>query len=400
MGFVDFAHFAEVESLLFLVMLWALSTYDEVIVGGRTRDYLLAGVATGLAFSTKYTVWILAVPFLAAHFRGRGWRRGMSARGLGLLAAATVAGIAAFVGTTPYAVLHWRDFYDTMVYNWYTGAPMGTLVNLPRSWIPYLELLGNAFGWPLFLLTLVGAAWAAARLWRGETASAAGRAYVIHGIWIAAFYGFYGASSHRALRFIMPIVPSLALLAAAAVVDIVRRIPHPAKRGAQAAIVAIMIYTVAYTAAADRMFLHDTRYEVGTWLKSHRLNPSAAVNYFAFEAYVPYFDDPKFPVYPVPFVANSGLRGDRFHKVARQFLDGSSDLIVESQFYYQRFLDYPQRLFFPEREVFYQRLLAGRDPSGYRPIRWFTYRNPWWLNPRPERIAPTMVVLGKPVPTR
>ena len=68
------AHFATGESLLFLLCTWALWRFSCVAERGWWRDYALAGLATGLACSTKYTPWVLALPFLVAHFAGQ--RRG------------------------------------------------------------------------------------------------------------------------------------------------------------------------------------------------------------------------------------------------------------------------------------------------------------------------------------
>ena len=79
MGFVNMAHFATGESLLFLLCTWALWRFSSVADRGWWRDYALAGLATGLACSTKYTPCVLAAPFLVAHFIGRGAARGCRA---------------------------------------------------------------------------------------------------------------------------------------------------------------------------------------------------------------------------------------------------------------------------------------------------------------------------------
>jgi hypothetical protein len=170
MGLVNLAHFATPESLLFLLMVLTLFACDRVASDGRARDYALAGLFAGLAFATKYTAWILAVPILAAHAYRVGWGA-FSWRSLRTLMLCGVVGFAAFAATNPYAFIRWHDFvYWGFWFNWYTGAPTGSLVGMSqfqRSYGPYFLLLGDIMGWPLFVTSLAGVVVGAAALWRG-----------------------------------------------------------------------------------------------------------------------------------------------------------------------------------------------------------------------------------------
>ncbi|MGE5246419.1 MAG: glycosyltransferase family 39 protein [Betaproteobacteria bacterium] len=400
MGLVNLAHFATTETPLFLLALLSLFLFDNVIVRGRVRDYLWAGAAFGLAFSTKYTAWILVAPFLAAHVARWGWRQTLSLRTVRLALAAGAAGVAAFVLTTPYAVLRWRQFYDILVFDYSVGVPSGSFFTVPHTWILYLGILGNAMGWPLFVLSIAGSGLAVWSLTRGDISAPRQRAFLIHGVWIAAFYGFYGASSHHALRFIMPIAPSLVLLAAVAGTTLVRRAAPTWSRGlARTAVALVLGYSAAYTIAADRMFLHDTRYDAGRWLEE-TARPGDVVDYFMVEAYFPYLRESWLRTSLVPYVVDVRLRGRAFDRAMRDYLTRSNHLIVETEFFYRRFIEYPQNVEHPHRRAFYERLLSGQDPSGYQPVHWFIYRNPWWLNPRPEAVAPAIVILAKINPPR
>ena len=105
-------------------------------------------------------------------------------------------------------MLNWPTFRDALIYTWFTGAPSGSLAGMERSWVPYIGILGNALGWPLFALSLAGLVFGAlALLLRSYSTADPRQFYLIHAAWIVAFYGFYGITSHRALRFIMPIGP-------------------------------------------------------------------------------------------------------------------------------------------------------------------------------------------------
>ncbi|HTM26180.1 MAG TPA: glycosyltransferase family 39 protein [Vicinamibacterales bacterium] len=395
MGLVNLAHFATPESLLFLLMFLCLLACDRIATTGRMRDYAIVGLFAGLAFATKYTAWILAVPIVAAHaFRlGRAivsWRSAVQ-----LIVVGAVVFIA-FAATNPYAFIRWSDFvYWGFWFNWYTGTPTGSLIGIRRSWIPYFWLLVDCLGWPLFIAGATGVVLGILRLWRGPRTGADARGYVIQLAWVLPFYAFYGMSPHHALRFIMPIVPSLSLLAAVAVTTLHARAPGRLTRWtAASAAVLILVYSTAYTYRSDWMYWHDTRYMAGRWLESHRYTLTQRLNYFEGEAYLPYFDQP-FPLKFSPFMDDvGGFPREKFEAAAAEFYRTATDPIVDSDFYWDRYTDRPW--VYPERTAFYRRLLDGTDPSGYRPVARFWLKNPAWLDPRPERIAPEIIVFGKP----
>lgn len=393
MGLVNLWHFATPEALLMLLMLAALGSLDRVMTRGSAAAYAVSGLLIGLACSTKYTACLLAVPFLAAHIAARG-RASTSAAALRHVGIATVTAAAGFLAGTPLVIADWREFWTFGVeFNWYTGAPTGSLLDVRRSYGPYLALLGNGLGWPLLALAAAGLAAAVLHAVR-ERRTPSGRACLVHAVWILSFYGFYGLSPHHALRFIMPIGPSLVLLAAAWSLRVARNHPRRVWRWtAGTSIAGVLIYSSVYTARADDMFLNDTRYAAGRWLDETLTGPPHRLDYFAIEAYLPYFDRPPFGLRFVPFIEEVTLHRSAFWQTARGYLRESDAPIVDSNFYYDRYLDNPRG--FPERAELYRHLLTGTDPSGFHPIARFTFENPPWLNPRPERVAPEIVVFAK-----
>jgi hypothetical protein len=95
----------------------------------------------------------------------------------------------------------------------------------------------------------------------------------------------------------------------------------------------------------------------------------------------------------VPFVEQVTLHGARFWQTADDYLRDSDAPIVDSNFYWDRYLDNPRG--FPERAEFYRFLLTGTEQDGYHVAARFTFANPRWLNPQPERVAPEVVVFAK-----
>ena len=346
------------------------------------------------------------VPLLAAHVGRLGWRGGLAVSALGKLLLAALAAVGGFLACTPYAVINWKDFWDTaVVFNRWTAvnfsSPAGTLLHSDRSWLPYLDWLVNIMGAPLFILALLGLIAAVVRLVEGRGEPPARRALLVHATWILTFYGVTGLASMHALRYIMPLVPSAVLLAAVFGVGLVRHAPsRRARLAAQIGVAGAVVYSAAYTARADWMFLNDTRYTAGRWLSRHLTRAGDEVHYFALDSYIPYFNQPHFRVRlipfiqtPHPYVETPDLR-NRFWDEANAYMNSSRGIIVDSNFYFDRYILFSWR--WPDHDVFYRRLLAGIDPSGYKPVIRFAPKNPWWLNPRPERVSPEIVVFAKP----
>ncbi len=395
MGLVNMAHFATGESLLVLLCAWALWRCSRVAERGWWRDYALAGLATGLACSTKYTPWVLALPFLVSHFAGRGAARGISGTGIAQMALTMACTIGGFIATSPYAVLSWPVFREALIFTWLTGAPSGSLAHVERSWIPYIGIIANALGWPLFALALAGMGLGCWRLVRRGTSPRIWSLYAIHLTWILVFYGFYGITPHRALRFIIPIGPSLALLAAVAGVAWIRAASRPARRAAAIALTAVVgFYSTAYAARTTHMIAADTRYAAGRWLQNLSLPSGMSVDYFSIEAYLPFVDRPSFQLRFVPFVLRTEYRGGDFWKEMYPYLDNPANgVIVDADFFYPRYLHPDWQARWPERIQVYRMLLTG-EGSRYRTVARFTSHGPWWFDPRPELVCPEVVVFA------
>ena len=395
MGLVNMAHFATGESMLFMLCLWALWRFTLVADRGAWRDYVLAGLATGLACSTKYTPWVLALPFLAAHLSGRGLRRGLSLDGIARMALTFASVIGGFVLGTPYAVLNWRAFGDALIYTWFTGAPSGSLAGMERSWVQYIGIIGNALGWPLFALSLAGLIFGALALLLRRTDARTRQFYLIHAAWIVAFYGFYGITSHRALRFIMPIGPSLALLAAAAAMTMVRTARLPVLRAAAVALTAFVgLYSTAYAARASYMFVADTRYTSARWIQALPLPAAMPVDYFAVEAYLPYFDRPSFPLRHIPVILGPTYRGAGFWKEMLPYLENPANgIVVDADAFYPRYFNPEVQARMPERVHLYKMLFTG-EGSPFRLVARIVSHGPRWLDPRPELVSPEMVIFA------
>jgi len=160
-------------------------------------------VAAGLAAGTKYNAGVaLALPFAAALLgtRDRGWR-------IRACAVAATACAATFVLTTPFAVLDPAPFLNSLqvVARHYAGGHPGA--EGTENWLWYLQYLGSTgMLAPMTLLAVVGLAIVLVRF---------RRAGVVLLAFVLPYYALLSSTYVRFDRNLLPLLPFLALLAAA-----------------------------------------------------------------------------------------------------------------------------------------------------------------------------------------
>jgi Dolichyl-phosphate-mannose-protein mannosyltransferase len=390
MGLMNVAHFATPETLLVLLTVATLAALATLGRSHRVRDALVAGAVFGLACSTKYTAVLLAGPLIWVSVDVA--RRAGIARAARLALLVSLAAVVAFFAGSPYALLHWRQFVsDGLVFTWGTGVPTDSLLAQPRSWWAYAGHLADAMGPVLFAASLAGlAGFLTARRTGGEDR----RTVALHVVWAAVFFGFLGLSPHHAMRFILPIVPSLAVVGGWAAARLLAGARTRTSRRLTAGLVAaVLAYSAAYCVEGAWWFAHDPRYEAGQWLADH-LAPGVGVSYFAIESYLPFFDRPAYSITFHDEVWQPRLRGAAFDAWRARTLPGLNDVVVDANFFYQRYLDDPPA--WPGRVRLYRELLDGTDAEGYREVARFRQQSPWWLFPHLELAAPDVVVFARP----
>jgi YYY domain-containing protein len=212
---IQHSRFMTSEALLTLLVLLALGGCLRVQRLGRTRDFLLAGAAVGLALAVKASAAPLLAPYLVAsalRLRGDPERQRAAARALGGLAACGVALVAA----EPYLVLDfaavWRQVSEQgdMVRDAgsvpYTVQYMGT--------IPYVHDLVQMVLWgmgPALGLAVVAAAVARLADYRRRPSEP----NLILLAWVVPYVLVTGWFDVKFLRYLLPVYPVLILWAAA-----------------------------------------------------------------------------------------------------------------------------------------------------------------------------------------
>ncbi len=290
------AHFGRVDVLALALMTLAMW------IGGRARrraGWAIAGVAAGLAAGTKYTLGVVVVYLVVLLLQGGDRRARFLALGGGALLAFLL--VLAPAGHPLQFVDGFRFLAQRSA--WDYGLPIGFVYHPTVS-------LPNGLGLGVYALSLAGIGVA---LWRRQGSDLALLAM------LAAYLLLVGFSREVFLRYALPVLPALCLLAGGALRPaVVRRLPY----AAIAALAALLLAPSALTSIEGDLLLAatDTRVEAAFWLLTNVAPGSELVvqNYWG----EPFYDQeairtrPLHPLYlagdPLPDGFQLGRFSDRY----------------------------------------------------------------------------------------
>ena len=194
----------------------ALVGVAGILREGRTSDYVIAAIGLGLACATKYTAGIVLVPLLGAAVVASRSPRVRARR----VALAGAIALAAFVVANPYAVFDFEAFRSGLEEQSAAsndgGGKLGLIEDNGITY--YLRTLTWGFGW----LPAIAAVGAAVALWFSDR-----RAWVVLVPAPLLFLVFMGTQDRFFARWLLPVYPLLALLAAWAAVQLAERVRRP-----------------------------------------------------------------------------------------------------------------------------------------------------------------------------
>jgi len=241
--------------------LWAVA---GVLRLGRDRDYLIAGAAVGLAAATKYTGGIVLVPLLAAAAVQAAQPGGLilAARGM-LLALLTFA--IGFVAANPYALLDFDDFWFGIAHQ-SSAAGEGTTEKLGTTRDDGLLFYLWSLTWGFGVIPLVAAVASVVPLWRDER-----RVLLVLAPAPLLFLLFMSLQGRFFARWMLPVYPMLALLAAYGAATVVARASAARPQWRHLALVVAGIALcgqglLASVHVASVLAREDTRNETREWM--------------------------------------------------------------------------------------------------------------------------------------
>jgi hypothetical protein len=326
--------------------LWAIV---RVLEEPSLAHQVAAGLACGVAISTKYYLGLLVAALLLADLivLGRSRQRGeLCPRVLATLLAGLAAVAVGFAVTTPFFLLDlptaWRDLTGEL-----RPAHLGADgLSAPQNLWWYLTVaLPSVWGWGRYALALAGGAWLAAR---GNAAARLLLAFAL-----LYLLGISASPLHWE-RWVFPILPVLALCAATAIsrgVLWLRSRAHLPPR-VPALLAALAVLGVCILPLWETIVLEIRQMRPSTMVLTRRwidmqLPPGTVI---AREEY-------SFPV------NGSNLRLVGKYVLGERpldyYLDRGADYIAVSSAIYERFYREPER--YPEQIAFYEELDRSGD---------------------------------------
>ena len=272
------SHFAMTDVLMTLLLCASLTLLVHAALAERPqlRMSAWAGLAGGLATSTKYNAGALAVAMLATQAVWV-WQRPSSVLHWRTWMPVVVFGtvfLISFLAGTPYAILDHPKFIEDLRYDFTHLSGGHNDIHLGRGWI-YHATTSLPYG-----AGIATCAAAAVGIW--PFARRHGRAAIVIGSFAVSFYLAVGSGYTVFFRYVLPLVPVICLLAAFGVVAASRWLAqHTGASGARALAVTCGIAMgpgVVYSAWFDVLLARtDTRVLAGEWL-TPRLTEGATLH--------------------------------------------------------------------------------------------------------------------------
>ena len=182
-----------------------------IVKRGRARDYLLAGVALGLATATKYTAGVVVLPLLAAvlisHRASRADRSRRALPALGGLLIAGVSALLAFLVANPYALLDFHSFAHELAHESAVAEEAGGKLGSPHE-LGVLYYLWS-FTWGLGFIPALAALGGLVMAWFRDR-----RIGWLLTPMVLAYLVFMGTEDRYFGRWLMPLLPLACVLAA------------------------------------------------------------------------------------------------------------------------------------------------------------------------------------------
>lgn len=193
---------------------------------GRRRGFILAGIAVGLAAGFKYNAGIVVLAPIAALALRTGTTGWPHAIRRGVLMG--VVGVVAFVVSNPYVLIDPHEVWRAIEYqaNWsksgrYVGEPM------TNGFAFYTWAAGWGVGWAPLVAAVLGAVLLVLRRWR--------IAVMLLPL-VVGYLLVMGPQDRFFARWLIPVVPVLAICAGVAVAEVVGMVRRVQERAARPAV--------------------------------------------------------------------------------------------------------------------------------------------------------------------
>ncbi|MDX1416386.1 MAG: glycosyltransferase family 39 protein [Candidatus Promineifilaceae bacterium] len=197
---VTSSHFITTDVPVAFFIMLTLYFCGRLVESGAIGDYLIVGVAIGLAAGTKYSAYVLVIPALLAHLVA--WKhKKTSLINMGLILMGATA-VVTFLITTPYILIRTEKVLADIEYEWVHHKVRGHIGSEGNSG-PWLitQLVTSSDRW-LTALAIIGFFTA---LWRRNWP------IILTFVFVLTYFASMASNLVRFERFLVPMIPALAI---------------------------------------------------------------------------------------------------------------------------------------------------------------------------------------------
>ena len=250
------AHYAYTDNMLVMFILLSYISFFRILRKPKLSNYVLAGIIMGLAISVKYNAAILIMPFMLGHFFALSDEGGRGKQIFFYPAIAIIAAIIAFIVTNPFSVLDWGSFSSSI---------FGKIRHGYMGWTHHLLYsLHEGVGAGILVLSFLGVV---SMFLRGDK-----KKFIFIFSFPFAFYLHLVLASQRFSRYVLPLLPFIAIFAAFFVFEVILPMIRNKRWKNLVMITAVIVIvpTVLKSITADRLFSgEDTRVLSARWIEGN-----------------------------------------------------------------------------------------------------------------------------------
>lgn len=423
MGFVNLSHFAtsDIPSIFWFSISCLMSTY--VLTRKDKKYYFLAGLFIGFAAASKYNAGLALVALIVAHFLNKNGLQRYLIYGI-------FAAIVGFIVANPVLFISCCEFIEGFLKDNFFNSL--SRFEETQVWLPFISRLRDALGTPLFFVSVLGILYSLKLLFSINDRS---RVLLLWSMFLP-YYFLFGSIHKISLRYVVPIVPFILILAGKMISDIFNIRIRFIRLAFSALLIIVVGYSLIFTIASDLEFIHDSRLITREWIRNiipygssieitsygpnipsdkfsvrHRphknkvdktvslikSNPTYLLSQkilLRFQSFAERFNlcDGGRPYYVAWYekaMNRYKLRTEDFDVSVEGLNKRKPDYLIVSSQYFKRFSDDKESA----EGKFYDSLFSGN--SDYTKVAEFKYRFHPWIDPNPEFVNPLIIIFER-----
>ena len=283
--FVFLSHFIVTDILQTMFILAAYIFIIRILRTGKLKNYIWAGILTGLGTATKYSPGILILPIILAHIfylTSRGEKLTFSRLFWPVVVSGFFLALFFFIAS-PYNFLDFQNFYESLEFRSHLGAEGTFGTRTGTAWLIYPRLMFYHTFTILNRLDPLGFVFAGGLIWAALKRKREDLLLLLYPLIIYLMVGNWSFGSYR---YSLPFIPFFALLGARAAVEAGKILREKITREGlyclaigvvNGFIALVLILSLANSTLGNRRLTSpDTRTQARKWIETN-IPPGTAI---------------------------------------------------------------------------------------------------------------------------